>query len=211
VDDDDPWFKIPAADYEAHMSEVGQTAVLRELFARVYADVRPARLAILGCTTGRDFDQVDAYATELAVGVDLNPEYLEAARARLAAFGDRLRLVCADVTRAVLPGAPFDLVHAALLLEYVDPGVLLQRAHEWLAPTGTLSVVTQEPAVGLAAVSDTAHASLRALAARMTLRTAGEVELLADQAGFTLKSRRTMRLASGKSLVGSLFNKESDS
>ena len=45
---DDPWLRIPAEDYEAHMRAAGQEAVLRDAFARVLADVRPARIAVLG-------------------------------------------------------------------------------------------------------------------------------------------------------------------
>jgi SAM-dependent methyltransferase len=204
----DPWLTIPAGDYEAHMLAAGQTAALREIFARVYADVRPAtRLAVLGCTTGGDLERVDGARTELAVGVDLNGAYLELARERLRSLGSRVRLVCADVVDAALPEGPYDLVHAALLLEYVDPVAVLGRVHEWLGPSGTCSLVTQEPATGQPAVSDTPHQSLRALARGMTLRTADEVAALAARAGFALADRRIVRLASGKALASQIFDK----
>jgi SAM-dependent methyltransferase len=143
---DDPWLDIPAGEYEAHMRAVGQAEVLRETFARVVAETRPARVAVLGCTTGADLALLDPNATELAVGVDINPSYIEIAAHRLRRWGDRLRLVTGDVARVELPPGPYDLVHVALLLEYVDPDVVFDRAHSWLGPAGTLSVVTQEPA-----------------------------------------------------------------
>jgi SAM-dependent methyltransferase len=203
----DPWLRIPAADYEAHMRAVGQDAALREIFARVYGDARPARVVVLGCTTGGDLALVDPAATALAVGVDLNASYLALAAARLAALGDRLRLVCADVLAAELPPGPYDLVHAALLLEHVDAPALLARIHGWLAPAGTCSLVTQEPDAGLPDVSETAYESLRSLAGHMTLRTADEIATLATAAGFALADRRTLKLASGKKLVSSIFDK----
>jgi hypothetical protein len=204
---DTPWLTIPAEDYEAHMAAVGQTAALRECFARVYADVRPARLAVLGCTTGGDLGLVDPARTELAVGVDVNAAYLEIARGRLGALGPRLGLMCADVLAAELPAASFDLVHAALLLEYVEPAALFSRVHDWLAPAGTCSIVTQEPAADLPAVSETPYASLRALAPGMTLRPFEELTALAADAGFVLADRRKLRLPTGKTLVSALFDK----
>ena len=204
---DDPWLRIPAEDYEAHMRAAGQEAVLRDAFARVLADVRPARIAVLGCTTGADVAQLDPAAIELVVGVDLNPDDLEVARRRAAPLGDRLHLVCGDVAVAVLPPGPYDLVHAALLLEYVSPDLLFRRVQDWLAPAGMLSLVIQEPVEGLPAVSETGVESLRALASRMTLRSAGEVTSLAAEAGFVADARRTVALPSGKKLTSLLFEK----
>ena len=203
---DDPWLDIPAADYEGHMRAVGQAEVLREMFARLVTESRPARVAVLGCTTGADLALLDPNATELAVGVDINPSYIEIAATRLRRLGEKLRLVTGDVVSAELPPGPYDLVHAALLLEYVDPDVLFARARSWLAPAGTLSVITQEPAPELPAVSETEFESLRALDGRMTLRNAGAVAALATHAGFVLASRRTVKLPSGRKLVGSLFD-----
>jgi SAM-dependent methyltransferase len=205
---DSPWLRIPAEDYEAHMRAVGQDRALREIFARVLADTRPARVAVLGCTTGADLAELAPDATELAVGVDINAGYLEVASARLGpALGERLRLVCADLAVAELPPGPYDLVHAALLLEYVQPEVLLSRAHAWLGPSGMLSLVTQEPVEGLPAVSDAGIESLRALSAGMRLRGASDVASLAVDAGFVVESQRTLSLPSGKKLTSFLLDK----
>lgn len=200
-----PWLHIPAPDYEAHMQSAGQSAVLRDFFARTYAEVRPRRLAILGCTTGDDFAHVDPEVTELTVGVDLNTAFLEIARSRFPAGGGRLELVCGDVMEVALPGGPFDLVVAALLLEYVDPACFFRRAAGWLAEGGTCLVVSQEPAPHLPAVTATGYRSLEALKDCMTLRTATEVEALAAGAGLRMVDRAGVTSASGKVLVQSLF------
>jgi SAM-dependent methyltransferase len=202
--DDEPWLAIPADEYEAHMSAVGQSAALRAMFFRVYSDRKPRRLAVLGCTTGSDLQLVDASSTDVVVGVDLNPEYLEIARGRLAALGPRLQLVTGDVLRVDLPRAGFDLVHAALVLEYVDPLLLFRRIHRWLAPGGACSVITQNPTTDLPAVSATSFPSLRRLEGRMRLREARQVQTLAGQCGLRLAQEQVMEVG-GKTLVSSVF------
>lgn len=72
----------------------------------------------------------------MVVGVDINPAYTEIARARFMTLGSRLHLVNGDVMEVELPAVQFDLVHVALLLEYVDPLSLLRRIHRWLSPEG---------------------------------------------------------------------------
>jgi SAM-dependent methyltransferase len=200
-----PWQQIPAADYEAHMREVGQSAALRALFRDVYASRRPRRLAVLGCTTGSDLGLVDPAATELAVGVDVNGEYLAIAAARLAPFGSTVRLVHGDVLTVEIAGGPFDLIHAALLLEYVDPRGLFERVRGWLAPAGVCSVICQEPALDLPAVSATPYESLRVLADHMVLRGEGELTAAATAAGLRLIDRSPVRLPSGKVLSTLVF------
>jgi len=202
-----PWLQVPVGDYEAHMSAIGQSAALRDLFSRIYDERRPRRLAVLGCTTGSDLLRVDPAVTELAVGVDLNPGYLEIAKGRLTALAPRLHLVHGDVLHAELPPVLFDLVHAALLLEYVDPLSLFRRVYEWLSPEGACSVISQEPMAGVPAVSATEYQSLQILSGQMVLRKAEEIATLADQAGLNLVSRRAADLPSGKSLVLSSFEK----
>jgi SAM-dependent methyltransferase len=205
---DNPWLGIPAADYEAHMSAIGQSGALRALFLRVYAERAPKRLAILGCGTGGDLQLVDPAATELAVGVDVNPEYLSLARARLGALGARLQLVEGDVLDVELEPRAFDLVHAALLLEYVDPLSLFRRIHGWLAPRGACSVVTQSPSPDRPEVSDTRYRALQGLAGRMRLREPRQVAALAGQCGLRLARAQATMSVGGKDLVSSLFERQ---
>jgi hypothetical protein len=202
-----PWLQIPAADYESHMSDVGQSAALRDLFSRVYAATRPARLAILGCTTGSDFAQVDPALTKVAAGLDINPQYIDIARTRWSGSDLTPHLIVGDVLEAELPAGTYDLVHAALLLEYVDPLALLARIHTWLSTDGACSLITQEPSTGLPAVSATRYESLRALAGQLTLRTADEVVSLANRAGFSETSRLALTLPGGKILVSTTFKR----
>jgi hypothetical protein len=193
------------------MHAIGQSAALRVLFATVYAARRPARVAVLGCSTGGDLHLVDDTVTRQTVGVDLNSDYLALAGRRLAqrlgAVDSCLRLVNGDVLQVELPDGEFDLIHAPLLLEYVEPCALFARISGWLAPAGTCSVVTQEPSHTLPAVSHTGYASLRVLSDYMVVRSAADVASLARGAGLRLLTQDTVKLPSGKRLVRSCFAK----
>lgn len=189
------------------MEAAGQSAVLREFFSVVYGARKPIRLAVPGCTTGGDFRQIDPAVTEMVVGVDINRDYLELARKHFSALGPRLVLIHGDVLTAQLPPVQFELVHAALLLEYVDPAALFRRIYQWLRPGGTCSVITQDPAPGVAQVSSTGYESLQVLGRVMSLRSALEVDTVADQTGFRFVRRCAKDLPKGKRLVHSLFEK----
>jgi SAM-dependent methyltransferase len=142
-----PWLSVTAADYEGHMGPEGedQLGPLSEAFGQVYRSVRPARLALLGCATGNGLEHLDPAITVRAVGVDLNIQYVAVARQRFRHLGARLELYCGDVLSARLDPAAFDLVHAALLFEYVHPELLARSIGGWTAPGGTCSVVLQLP------------------------------------------------------------------
>jgi ubiquinone/menaquinone biosynthesis C-methylase UbiE len=205
-----PWVRIPAADYESHMAEVGQAAPLREIFRRAYGEIRPRRLLVLGCATGEDFRLVDDDATTRCVGVDLNGDYLEIARTRLSGRRPAVELVQGDCLSVDLPSNEFDLVYAALILEYVDPAALLRRIHGWLAPGGTCVTVTQNPAAGVPPVSRTDHAGLQILEKHMTLHDAGAVADLARAAGLRRTSVRGVGLPGRKSFSVAMFVREGD-
>jgi SAM-dependent methyltransferase len=136
-----PWLAIPAADYEGHMGEAGvaQLGPLREIFQEVYREVRPRRVAVLGCGPGGGLDVIEASGTERFVGVDLNPEYLRVARQRHPRLESVAEWVCRPIEECQFEAASFDLIHAALLFEYVDPSVVLPQIGRWLAPRGVLS------------------------------------------------------------------------
>jgi SAM-dependent methyltransferase len=203
---EDAWLRIPLADYERHMEAIGQDEALRAIFAQVYAAVSPGRLLVLGCTTGRDLARIDATVTTRAVGVDINPAYLATARQRLAAAGAGVELVQGDVLEVDL-GEAFDLIHAALLFEYVEPAALLRRIESWLAPHGVCGVVTQEPSAVASPVSRTVYQSLRLLEAHLAPRTATELQADAAAAGLERTHHWSVSLPGGKSFSVSIFRR----
>jgi SAM-dependent methyltransferase len=203
---DNPWLAIPAADYEGHMGAAGvdQLAPLRAIFADVYARVRPLRMALLGCGTGNGVDVVDARVTTHFIGVDLNPEYLAVARARHPQLAHVANWGCARVEDCEIERASLDLIHAALLFEYVEPAQVLPRIAGWLAPGGVLSVVLQLPG-GDATISDTGFASLRALSGLLRLVSPDDLSRLAAGTGLTELTAATVPITRGKSLWTATF------
>jgi SAM-dependent methyltransferase len=189
-----PWLSIPASDYEGHMASpvVGQTQFLSAVFGEILEEVRPAALAVLGCATGNGFERVDRTRTRRAVGVDINPEYLEIARRRFPG----LELARADLTVDDLPPGPFDLIHAALILEYAAPRIIVPKAVARLGPGGVFSAVIQ--LAGGPRVSRTGYESLSALEPFMALVDPDELRALALRYDLAEVRTRTHTLASGK-------------
>jgi SAM-dependent methyltransferase len=201
-----PWLAIPAADYEGHMGATGvdQLEPLRAVLADVYAARRPARMAVLGCGTGNGLDVVAPEQTRRFVGVDLNADYLALARARHPRLDGVAEWILADVAACALEPAGFDLIHTALLFEYVDPAPLLPRIAGWLAPGGVLSVVLQLPG-GDAAISATEFTSLQTLSGLMALVSPDRLRDLAANAGLAEMSAHRIPLARGKSFWAATF------
>lgn len=163
---DNPWLGVPASDYEAHMADaaVRQTPFLAGALAGALRRHAPAAVAIPGCATGNGFEHLAARDRRGPVAaIDLNLEYLRIAQARHAARLPELLLVRADAERLELAPGRFDLVHAALLFEYVDPDAVLARITRWLRPGGALSVVLQVESAAAPPVTPTAWTSLRSL------------------------------------------------
>jgi SAM-dependent methyltransferase len=141
-----PWLTIPLADYEGHMRSpaVAQLDVLADLFAEVLALRTPASVAVLGVAGGNGLDRVDSSVVKRVVGLDLNPEFLEAVQER---YGERLNLelMRIDLAEETVDAEPVDLVHAALVFEHAGTGRCLDNAVALVAEGGALSVVLQLP------------------------------------------------------------------
>jgi SAM-dependent methyltransferase len=201
-----PWTVVPAADYERHMGPEGvdQLAPLSAIFQEVYAAAQPDRLLLLGCTAGNGLEHVNPAVTKRIVGVDVNLQYLGVARQRFIGLGARLELYCGEVERFRAAQESFDLVHAALLFEYLHPEVLVRRIAEWLAPEGTCSVVVQLPGgEGPPAPTKT----MQLIAKAMKLVPPEELTRLFEHYGLPRKRAKTVPLRFGKSFWVGVFGR----
>ena len=114
---------------------------------------------------------------------------------------------CGDPTNYEFEPGSFDLVHAALVFEYVEWPGLLRRVMLALRARGVLSVVLQLPSSSSPAVTPTAFASLRSL--ESIFRFVVPDTLVAEGAalGLGVESRRTEPLPSGKAFEVLRFRK----
>ena len=195
-----PWLSIPLADYEGHMSlpAVGQAQMIAEQFDRALKRWAPARVAVIGCAGGNGLDRIAPVTVERVVAVDLNPEYIECARARHAGRLQGLELLCADVQSESLTYGPVDFTYAALLFEYVDVPSTLRTLARNSRPDAVLTTVVQLPHSIMPAVSSSPYESLVRLASVMTLVAPESLSRAAMEAGFAAADSTVIELESGK-------------
>jgi SAM-dependent methyltransferase len=195
-----PWLEISESDYVGHMSSsaVNQRPVLGRLFGDALDSARPGAVLVLGCSTGNGFEHVDAAVTQRVTGVDLNPVYLRRLLERFPNPPFALDVRCADLAQYAFEPNACDLVHAALVLEYLDWLPLMPRLADTLRPRGTLSVVLQRPSVSSPLVTPTTFASLRSLESVFHFVEPDVPVARASGMGLGLEYRRTEPLPSGK-------------
>lgn len=202
-----PWLEIPLGDYEGHMAlpEVAQSRLLANVLEAMLKEYRPRSLAVIGCAGGNGFDRVSAAVTRRVVGVDINPGYIDALRARFSARLPNLELVVGDIESDRLRFAPVEFIFAALVLEYVDVKTVLERMRSLLTAGGILGTVVQLPAAAAAPVTPSPFASLEALAPIMQLVPPEQLEGLAREAGYEEIARRRETSRAGKQFEVQVF------
>lgn len=201
-----PWTVVSAADYEAHMGPqgVGELAPLSQLFQEAYVATQPDRVLVPGCATGNGLEHVDPNVTKRIVGVDVNLPFLGIARQRFFHLGPRLELYNGEAERFRAAPGSFDLVHVALVLEWLHPEPLVRRIAEFLADGGTCSVVLRLPG-GEAPEPPSKAMRLVERAARLV----NPEELTRIFEAYKLPRRRSrvVALARGRSLWSGQFGK----
>jgi SAM-dependent methyltransferase len=204
-----PWLDITEADYVGHMGSpaVNQRPMLSRLLREALAATLPRAVLVLGCSTGNGLEHVDAAVTRRVTAVDINPAYLQRLVDRFPNPGFALDVRCVDLAEYRFEPEAFDLVHAALLLEYVEWSPLLPRVAATLRPGGTFSVVLQRPSVSSPAVTPTTFTSLCSLEALFHFVEPDALVAQAGEAGLRLEHRRTEPLPSGKAFEAFRFVK----
>jgi len=208
MDEENPWLRIPAADYEGHMGPgcADQLAPLAAIFGDVLRLLRPPRVALLGCATGNGVEHVDLAVTRHLLAVDISPEYVAATRERHIHLGSVLDARCADLERWPLPSGAFDLVHAALVLEHVDPDLVVPNLVQAIAPSGRCAIVLQLESAA-AAVTPSPVASMMALKSSFHLIAP---EAIADRlraTGLALERSWTVAVKNGKALHVGIYSR----
>jgi SAM-dependent methyltransferase len=162
-----PWLEIPLADYEGHMTLVGQAQMLADELSGALARHKPQSVAVVGCAGGNGFEALIDPQFKRVVGIDVNACYLQVARSRYAGRIRSLELHCADIEH--LPELPpVNLLFAGLIFEYTDLSRAMRSCARLMSPGAHLIAVLQLPGAELK-VSPSPFTSLSALRDRMSL------------------------------------------
>lgn len=201
-----PWTVVQADDYERYMGPDGvdELAPLSALFQEAYVASQPDRVLVLGCGTGNGLEHVNPAVTQQIVGVDVNLQHLGIARQRYFHLGPKLELFCAEAEKFRAGAGRFDLVHAALVFEYVYPEVLVRRISEWISDEGTCSVVLRMPG---GERPDPPSKPLRIIEKATKLVSPDELVRLFEHYGLPKRRERTVPTRAGRSLWSASFGR----
>jgi SAM-dependent methyltransferase len=204
-----PWLNIPLADYEGHMAlpEIAQARMLADELESAVRQHAPSSVAIIGCSGGNGFERLIGTTVERIIGIDFNPTYVAAARARFGTQFPKLTLYVADIQDALPNITPMEMIFAGLIFEYVDLSAAMHNLRRLCAPGGTLIAVLQAASSEANAVSPSPYRSLERLAPAMRLRNAREVKGAAAEAGFAPAMTRSLTLPSGKTFFVLSFHR----
>jgi len=195
-----PWLDIDVADYIGHMHSpvVNQGPILNGLLREALRDLRPRTVLIVGCSTGNGVEHVDPAITWRVTALDINPLFLAQLADRFSNHEFQLDVRCADLAAAAFEPAAFDLIHAALIFEYVDWTPVLPRLASSLSVQGTLSIVLQQPSATTPAVTPSPYPRLQTLESVFRFVDADTVIAYAKKRGLIVVARRKVPLPGGK-------------
>jgi SAM-dependent methyltransferase len=185
---------------------VGQAPLLAAILEDLLKKHRPRSVAILGCSGGNGFERISTAQVTRAVGVDINPSYIEQLRGRFSERIPGLELLTCDVQAEDFEFEPVQLVYAALLLEYVEVDIVLKRIRSVLTADGILGTVVQLPHPISPSITPSAFPSLQKLAPFMRLVPPERLRTLAKHRGFEeIESRKETAL--GKTFQVQVFRR----
>ncbi len=204
---ENPWLKIPAFEYEGHMSSPGvlQLQMLSELLKETVEKYNPKSICVPGCAGGNGFEHLADKNPDRVVGIDINPEYISLSEKRYKKVLPSLELICSELEGINFASGSFDLIHAALIFEYVDSEVVLKKFYTWLLPGGILSVLLQLPSPS--PVSKTEFESVKILSGFIKLVDPDTFKRRAENLGLELISEKIIEMRNGKKFFSAAFKK----
>lgn len=204
-----PWLDIPLSDYEGHMAlpQIAQLQLLSDVFADALNRHAPRSIAILGCAGGNGLERISLQTTQRVVGIDINPQYVQAARERFLGRIPQLELHVGDIQTDRFAFAPVDLLFAGLVFEHVDPDAALANVRRMLVPAGILTALVQLPSISKPEISPSPFTSLQALSSIMHLVAPERLLDLAARHGYRQIDSCLVESAGGKSFQVQSFQR----
>ena len=208
---DNPWLRIPATDYEAHMRSpyVAQLSFLAQTFKKSLEKYDCSTVALLGCATGNGLEHINTEATKRVTAVDINPEYLKILRHRYEKSVPGLEIMEADLETCELDNQDYSLIFAGLIFEYLDPRKLLTKISGCLRKKGVMVAVLQLHVRNVKKVTDTSYASLKKLESIMHLVSPQDFKSMAQDTGLQELEAETVIPVPGKPFYIGTYKKSS--
>ena len=206
-----PWLEIELTDYESHMalSSIGQAQFLSGVFAQAVQIYSPKSVAILGCSGGNGLEAISNSGVERVVCVDINSEYIAAAKKRFSGSFNQCEFLCCDILSSSFSFNPVDLIFAGLIFEYVDYNSALANISKVIKPSGHLIVVLQLLSEGIPEISPSKYTSLNKLSRIFNFVPPLSFQEAAKNYGLEIIENKQTTLKSGKSFQEMVFLKTS--
>ena len=204
-----PWLEIELEDYESHMalSSIGQAQYLSGVFANSVQKYSPKSVAILGCAGGNGLEAISNSLVERVVCVDINQEYLAAAKKRFPGSFKQCEFLCCDILSSSFSFEPVDLIFAGLIFEYVDYNPALANISKVVNPSGSLVAVLQLPSREIPEISPSQYTSLNKLNGIFNFVPPTGFQEAAKLHQFEILESKHTILKSGKSFQEMVFQK----
>ncbi|MBI3125087.1 MAG: class I SAM-dependent methyltransferase [Ignavibacteriales bacterium] len=204
-----PWLEIELTDYESHMalSSIAQAQFLSGVFAQAVQIYSPKSVAILGCSGGNGLDAISNSGVERVVCVDINSQYIAAAKKRFSGSFNQCEFLCFDILSSSFSFRPVDLIFAGLIFEYVDYNSALVNISKVIKPSGHLIVVLQLRSEEIPEISPSKYTSLNKLSGIFNFVPPLSLQEAAKNYGLEIIENKRTTLKSGKSFQEMVFLK----
>ncbi len=201
-----PWLNIPHSDYEKHMTEIGQAQVLNSLTKYCLDKYLPERFALLGCSTGNGLEHIKTEITKKVYAIDINTEYLNITREKFKKRINGLEIYNKDIQNDELIIKNVDLFFIGLVLEYVEPEIVLKRIVRMLSEKGIMFIVIQKNKQ-TSFVSKTKYKTLEKLTDISNEVNEIEIDGFIQSENMKLINRKKIELTNNKSFISLEYRK----
>ncbi|MBI5540621.1 MAG: methyltransferase domain-containing protein [Bacteroidia bacterium] len=205
---ENPWLNIKFSEYENHMLEVGQAQVLNNLTEEYLKEYKPEYFALIGCSTGNGLEHIDNNITKKVFAIDINPDYLKQTKIRFENKINNITTCCIDLQNEELNLSNIDLAFCGLILEYVDPEILLKKITKTLNKNGKIVLIIQKNK-NTSFVSKTKYTSLESLSSIAKEISENTVAIICKKLHLKLIQKKEIQLNEKKSFLVFVYNNPS--
>jgi SAM-dependent methyltransferase len=134
--------EIQNADLERYMNPPNRTLYALEYAFHLLGDVRGKTVLDLGCGSGENIVPLARRGAKV-MGIDISPELIDVARARLELTGTKAELRVESAYETGLPDRSVDLIFMVALVHHLDIPICCEEIRRILVPRGC--VIFKEP------------------------------------------------------------------